>query len=74
MHVDSKSFVVYIPKLSSCCMRKITGVAVLIQVMLRMPFLSFDISKVIKLIVFNSRVIMTCELVNRDIQKNYIFI
>ena len=34
--------------------------------------LLFNISKVIKLIIFNSQVISTCELVNRDI-KNIIF-
>ena len=31
--------------------------------------LSFNINKVIKLIFFNSQVISTCELVNRDIKK-----
>ena len=36
-------------------------------------YVFFNISKVIKLIVFSSQVILACELFNRDI-KNYIFI
>ena len=64
-------FIFYVPKPSSCCMRKIIRAAVLFSSDAKSAFLSFNVSKVIKLIIFNSQVISTYELVNRDIKKLY---